>query len=191
MNNSENKNNELNTISLGSATSSDTLNLNVPLSEIPPVAPIETIDSLDNNLNIGFDNNMNNEIPPLNTENLTNVNNIPPVAPVTPINYDVPETINNFSTTPVFNDIGTVPPIPDSPIGPIGVPNNDNLKPPKKDKGIPKVLFVLIIVLSITAVGVGVYIFLHVANKNAVMPRMIRLEAGSEISTNINDYATL
>ncbi len=119
-------------------------------------------------------------------ENLNNspVENIDPVPPVEPVQYDVPESINNFNPTPVFNDIGTVPPSNQGEIPPI------EQKPKKKQN---KLIFVLIIVLLIAAVGVGVYIFLSLSNKPGavqVIPKDVEIEAGSEVSTNIQDYAT-
>ena len=56
-----------------------------------------------------------------------------------------------------------------------------------------KLIFVIIIVLLIAAVGVGVYIFLNMSNKPAsvsVTPKEVKIEVGSEVSTNILDYAT-
>lgn len=116
------------------------------------------------------------------------VNAIPnEVEPVAPLNYDVPETINSFDPTPVFNNIGKVPPIPDIPVV------DPTLQAPKeKKKGFPKPLFVLIVILALAAVGGGVYVFLHKSNivAPAVVPKNVKAEIGSKLSTNITDYAT-
>ena len=152
-----------------------------PVSPVPPVEPVapatqeSSIPTVD-------------PIPPVEANPIPEVNAIPPVQPV---NYDIPETINNFNPTPVFNEIGTVPPIPDTPIINQAPVNNTQAPEPKKKKG-NKLIFVIIIVLLIAAVGVGVYIFLDVSNKPApvsVTPKAVEIEAGSEVSTNIADYA--
>ena len=139
-----------------------------PVSPVPPVEPV-------------------NPVPPVEP-----VSPIPPVdsvTPVGPVSYDIPQAMDQFNTTPVFNEIGTVPPIPDNPI-PTPVVNNPEPKPKKK---MNKTLFVLIIVLLIAAVGVGVYIFLNVSNKTKtpnVVLKNVEIELGSEVSSNIDDYAT-
>ena len=231
MNNND-TNNGLNTFSLGNIDNSNN-NLNVPISDIPPIVPEEAVETLDTQLNMEEDkgvaetakenaNNVNTipvesdvpEVPiePLNNENLdiimdttpvfneigtvppiNNTNSIPvqPVAPTidaySSINYDIPQSINDFNTSPMFNDIGTVPPIPNSPIG-----NVTDTNPNPKKKGMNKTLFVLIIVLALTAVGVGVYIFLHMSKfaNSPVNTKSLQLEIGSEVSSNISDYAT-
>ena len=150
------------------------------VSSVPPVSPVNDVPSLDQ---------MSTGTIPEPTVNPT-VNSIPPVEPVQPVSYDVPETINNFSTTPVFNEIGTVPPISNGPVQPTPSMNTEEPKPKKKTN---KLIFVIIIVLLIAAVGVGVYIFLNVSNKPvpvSVIPKEVEIEAGSEISTDISDYAT-
>ena len=139
-----------------------------PVSPVPPVEPV-------------------NPVPPVEP-----VSPIPPVdsvTPVGPVSYDIPQAMDQFNTTPVFNEIGTVPPIPDNPI-PMPVVNTPEPKPKKK---MNKTLFVLIIVLLIAAVGVGVYIFLNVSNKTTtpnVVLKNVEIELGSEVSSNIEDYAT-
>lgn len=146
-----------------------------PVSPVAPAAQESSIPPVD-------------PIPPVEANPIPEVNAIPPVQPV---NYDIPETINNFNPTPVFNEIGTVPPIPDTPIINQAPVNNTQAPEPKKKKG-NKLIFVIIIVLLIAAVGVGVYIFLNVSNKPApvsVTPKAVEIEAGSEVSTNIADYA--
>ena len=175
MNNNNDNKEGLNAISLGNVEAN---NLNVPLQDIPPVKPVEPVE-------------------PETVETLdmtTNIPNVPPVAPienqnptpvpVPPISYDIPQPINSF-TTPVFNDIGTVPPIPNGPVPPI--PED---KPQKKKMN--KTIFVLLIMVALAAVGVGVYIFLHIASvKNVpVRTKLVEIEIESEVSTDINDYAT-
>lgn len=117
-----------------------------------------------------------------------------PVEPVSTADYDIPQTIDT-NTPPIFNEIGTVPPIDG---GPIPVPNmdmNTNIPVPKEKKkgGMNKLIFVLIVVLLIAAVGVGVYIFLSMSNSGttsvSVTPKEVQIEVGSEVSTNIDDYA--
>ena len=198
-NNSNNGNIDLGAVSLGSI---DAGNVN----NIPPVPPIESIDNQTNvdqanvsnpssNVNESINNpvpvadsvaTLGNDVSAVSPENVTPVNPIPPVSPVS---YDVPEAITNFNTTPIFNEIGTVPPISDIPVQ-TPIMNTEGPKPKKKTN---KLIFVIIIVLLITAVGVGVYIFLHMSKKAetpSVVTKNVEIEAGSEISTNIEDYAT-
>ena len=210
MPNNNGNGNDLNAVSLGSI---DIGNVN----NIPPVPPVDSLNSTPvDNLNVGTNNDVNatvqqpvNPVPPVgpvtpvNVEQPMNPGVVPPsdsmssgaippvepVAPVEPVSYDIPQTINEFNTTPVFNEIGTVPPIPN---GPVQTPVMSTEEPkPKKKKN--KLIFVIIIVLLIAAVGVGVYIFLNVSNKPAkigVTPKEVEIEAGGEVSTNIEDYAT-
>ncbi len=128
----------------------------------PPVAPV-------------------NPIPDINTN----------VAPVAPISYDVPDSINNFDTTPIFDEIGTVPPIPNVSVD-TSVPPTPEVKPAKpKKKGINKTLFVVLIILAIAGVGVAVYFFLQKSNepKFSVKLKEVTVEVGGVLSTDINDYA--
>ena len=219
MNNNENQNNEsLNTISLGNvgptppepvapvaSTPEPTPVTPVsPMEAVPPVpttenvepvAPLnaENVESLEANVMDGplnMEETPQTPVPPVApTPQPAPIPPVSPVAPVSPVppvsNYEVPETINNFNSTPVFDDIGTVPPIPNNP-----VPNVEEPKKPKK-KGGNKLLFVIVVLLAITAVGVGVYIFLSISSgKNAVVVKQVNIELGSSVSTNINDYAT-
>ena len=199
MPNNNNGNNSLNAVSLGSI---DNGNVN----NIPPVPPVDSlnqqpVDAPANNQVVNPVPSVDsvtpvNPVPPVDNvspvqpvEAVQPVDNIPVMEPVAPVSYDVPETINNFNTTPVFNEIGTVPPITD---GPVQAPVV-NTPEPKPKKKMNKLIFVMIIVLLIAAVGVGVYIFLNMSNEPAqvsVVPTAVEIEAGSEVSTDINDYAT-
>ena len=194
MPNNNEKNNDLNAVSLGNINTGN-------INDITPVPPVENLDSqpLGNDLNsVGGSNNFNatpsNSIPSVESvppvESINSIPSVEPVAPVSPVNYDIPETINSFNTTPVFNEIGTVPPISNGTSVTPPIMNPEEPKPKKKKN---KLLFVIIIVLLIAAVGVGVYIFLNMSNKPAkisVKPKEVEIEAGSEVSDNIEDYAT-
>lgn len=196
-------------------------NLNAPVAPIPPAEPINpglntipepTVNNIVPNNGIieptpmtpptsepiaPIPDNTNNDgiIGDTPVNSVSPVEPIPPVEPVTPI-YDVAETINNFNSAPVFNNIGTVPPINNIPIPNVPIaepaPTNDDGDKKKKKSGTDKILFVIIVILALTAVGVGVYIFLGLSNN--VIPNVklknVRLEIGSDISTDINDYAT-
>lgn len=186
MNNNDNNTEGLNAVSLGSIDNGN--NLNVPLSDIPPVNPMEPqndveVESLDN-----IDNNMvTNDVP---VNQIPDINAIPspedvtPVAPE-PLSYDIPDVIN---TAPVFNDIGTVPPIPNAPA--LDIPQVAESMPPKKKNGINKILFVIIILIALAAVGVGVYVVLQKANAPKVVTKSVKIEIGEDVSTKITDYAT-
>ena len=200
-NNNTSGNNDLNAVSLGNIEMGNNnpippvppVNNNV----VPPVEPINTIPTVDaTTTNVEPTGTVEPVAPVLQESNIPPVDPIPPInvnpiPPVQPVSYDIPEAINNFTPTPVFNEIGTVPPIPDTPIINQAPVNNNPGVEPKKKKG-NKLIFVIIIVLLIAAVGVGVYIFLNISNKPtpvAVIPKAVKIEAGSEISTNIADYA--
>ena len=206
MPNNNGNGNDLNAVSLGSI---DTGNVN----NIPPVPPVDSLNSTPvDNLNSGVNASVQQPVnpvapvepvtpvesaqpmnpgvvPPIDAMSSGTIPPVEPVAPVEPVSYDIPQTIDQFNTTPVFNEIGTVPPIPN---GLVQTPVMSPEEPkPKKKKN--KLIFVIIIVLLIAAVGVGVYIFLNVSNKPAkigVTPKEVEIEAGAEVSTNIEDYAT-
>lgn len=190
MNNSENNNEGLNTISLGNIDNN--AGSMPPLNDIPPIMNdnlndqnIENIDNLDMTVPI----NTNAGVIPESAQSMSPVQPVAPVDPVASINnYEVPEAINDF-VPPTFNDIGTVPPLPDNNGGVIGATPNSN-NPGKKKKNGNKIIFILIMVLALTAVGVGVYLFLHMARVNSVLVKNVEIEVNSELSSNINDYAT-
>lgn len=206
MPNNNNGNQDLNSFSLGSIGNTEgnvpvppIENLNGVSSDVPPVsdassnnvAPsVSTVDA-SNNVSLGNENiQVPTSVPSL--DDMSSGSEIPPVSPippVQPVSYDVPETINNFSTTPVFNEIGTVPPINNIPNEPPIINTNE----PKKKGNKNKLIFIIIIILSIAAVGVGVYILLGISNKPTpikIEVKDVEIEAGSEISTDINDYAS-
>lgn len=206
--NNENNNNEgLNAVSLGSVDNGSQ-NVNVPINDIPPVTPmpeepVETLEQtmvdvpvqpvVDNNVQNNVVPDINNVPPvaPVQPEGQVDINaipEVPPLEPVAPINYDIPEVIDN---APVFNDIGTVPPITNGPVIANAVAEPAVPAPPKK-KGMNKTLFVIIIILALCAVGGGVYVFLNKANnsKPAVQTKLLKIERGSSLSTDIDDYAT-
>ena len=174
-----NNDNELNSISLGNVDNSQN-------NGVPPV------DSNVEALNMPEENNNVAPVPPA-------MDNAPvepiqpelqPVEPVAPISYDVPEVINNNNESPFMNEIGTVPPINNIPGNPTPAPTTEPVsEPPRKKTN--KLIFVIIIVLALAAVGVGVYIFLNLAKNKAplVTIKNVQIELGSEISTNIDDYA--
>lgn len=202
--NNENNNEGLNAVSLGSVNNGNQ-NLNVPIGDISPVTPIpeepmevlEDIQSLDSQSlspEAVTPDIINNEAPletqveSLNVQSDINaIPDVPPLEPVSPINYDIPEVIDN---APIFNDIGTVPPIADVPIvNSAAIAEPAEPEAPKK-KGMNKTLFVVIIILALCAVGGGVYVFLNKANSEPqVELRAVKIEAGSTLSTNIKDYA--
>ena len=170
----------LNSISLGSVDSSN--ELNVPLKDIPPINDSQNVEVIET-LDVNFE-----PVDAVKSEELTENIDPVPLQPVQSINsenygYDIPEPIN---TTPIFNNIGTVPPLGET-------PQNNNFSSinnqPKNKKNGNKLIFVLIIVLAIAAVGVAVYILLHITNKKPVITKTIELEIGSNLSGNINDYA--
>lgn len=153
--------------------------------------------------------NNTNQNEDLNSFSLGNMNDfktneIDPVMPVEPVidtldmddssvnsNYDVPPTINQYSA-PVFNDIGTVPPINDY-NGTNAQYSNEN--GPKKKKT-NKATFVIVIILALVIVASVIYMLLHqgvikfpLSKKAPVIPKEVSIEMGSEVSTDIKDYA--
>ena len=185
-----------------------------PVEPVEPVAPVEPVSPLtevinepvmdstvqgqptNNDIYSSIPNNNIGTVPPIGDNNfnvptppVATMPSIPvePVAPVEPLPYDIPDTINNISSVPVFNDIGTVPPIPDVPASTI-----PQKEAPKKKKGINKMIFVLIILVAMAAVGVGVYMFLHISSSKAspVITKKVEIEIGNTVSSLITDYAT-
>lgn len=200
--NNENNNEELNVVSLGSVDNSNQ-NLNVPINDIPPVTPIpeEPMEVLEDTPSLNatveqpemVQTEVSENTPVVAEESLNNQNDInaipdaiPPVEPVAPINYDIPEVIDN---APIFNDIGTVPPITDGPIINNAIAEPAVPEAPKK-KGMNKTLFVVIIILALFAVGAGVYVLLNKTSKSPVVLKQVKIEAGTSPSTDIKDYAT-
>lgn len=107
--------------------------------------------------------------------------------PVAPVNYDIPEVIDN---TPVYNEIGVVPPITNAPILNQAVAESVSDDVPHK-KPMSKPLFVIVILLALIAVGGGVYAFLSLAsNRVEVLTKTVLIEQGSSVPTDINVYAT-
>ena len=187
--NYENNNEGLNAVSLGSIDNSNQ-NLNVPINDIPPVTPIPEEDSMEvlDDVPSVTPEVLNNEAvidnPTQVEPDINAIPEVPPLEPVAPVNYEIPEVIDN---APVFNDIGTVPPISDIPIVNNIAEPAEPIKP--KKKGMNKTLFVVLIILALCAVGGGVYVLLNKANKLPVQTKLVKIEAGSSVSTDIDDYA--
>ena len=218
MPNNNGNGNDLNSVSLGSIDVGNVNNIppvppvdslnsqntiptdSIPTVEATPVTPVEPVQAtpVDNTVApVGLDSTVQNDaavspVPPVESvQPINTISPVEPVSPVQPVNYDVPEAINSFNTTPIFNEIGTVPPIPNTPI--VEPTMNATPEEPKPKKKVNKTIFVLIIVLLIAAVGVGVYIFLNMSNSTpsvVVTPKDVEIEAGTQVSTNIDDYAT-
>ncbi len=195
MNNNEN-NEGLNSFSLGNIDNTGVPNPQVPQENgnVSPVSEVDSIgmDSLDVPPSPHLDSSPNMDTPqPVNpipepTQTIPDLNQVPPVAPAA---YDVPQPINDLNTTPFMNDIGTVPPIPDTPV--VGAPSIEEPSKPKKKSGVPKPLFILIVVLALAAVGVGVYIILGMSRRSiSVVTKNVEIEINGEVSNNITDYAT-
>ena len=211
-NNNNSNGNDLNAVSLGTINTGNVNNIPPvpPVDNLNGVAPVQPVEPVQEQVSTPAVDTTVNPVPPVEpvtpvtpVEPVAPVGEVPsidamsqgtippvePIPPVQPVSYDIPETINNFNTTPVFNEIGTVPPISNTPI-PTPTMNTEEPKAKKKKN---KLIFVIIIVLLIAAVGVGVYIFLNVSNKPAkvsVTPKEVTIEVGGEVSTNIQDYAT-
>lgn len=192
--NNENNNEGLNAVSLGSIDNVNQ-NPNIPINDIPPVPPFEEpMDTLEEIPNTpeqvtleAVNNDVVADVPNPVPVDINEIPNVPPLEPVAPVNYDIPEVIDN---APVFNDIGTVPPISDIPMVNNVIAEPATPEVPKK-KGMNKTLFVVLIILALCAVGGGVYVFLNKANnsKPLVQTKSVKIEAGTDVSTNIKDYA--
>lgn len=208
-NNNNGNANDLNSVSLGSIDTGnvsnvppvppmDNLNVENPIPDntvsnvgTTSTTPVEQVQStpVDTPVNTVPIQDQVNPVPPV--EAVQPVSSVPPIDPVPPVSYDIPVAMNDFNTTPVFNEIGTVPPVNNTPIQSTMNVTPEGPKPKKKQN---KMLFVLIVVLLIGAVGVGVYIFLNMSNSSTptvvVTPNELEIEAGTQVSTNIDDYAT-
>lgn len=112
-----------------------------------------------------------------------NTENIEQLQEVQPINSQ-PETIEPVPETPIddFNAV-PVPPV-----------FEDEGKGKKKKEGNKKTLIILLLVLLVAAIGFGVYYFLTMAKNtstNSIATKEVKIELGSTLSTNIEDYATI
>ena len=214
--NNENNNDGLNSVSLGMVGNIPNMpidnmgidSLNGP-TNVVPVAPVAPVPPLDINTPV-MDNNINNNgvigspvvnMPPTFEASNNTLNNgiigdnnlsaMPPVSPVAPVPVFNNEPINSFSAPPIFNDIGTIPPISDIPVPNVPIePINNNGS--EKGKIFDKLIFVIIVILILTAIGVGLYIFLEMANRKpttGVRLKNVQLEIGSSIPANLEDYA--
>lgn len=184
MNNTPNNQNEdLNAFSLGNINNASNMGINdiPPVSpestvEVPSVeAPIENLDSTQTE-NIGVAD-------PL-------VSSVQPIEPLNS-NYDIPQTINQYSGQ-VFNDIGTVPPVIDNGAG-INASSNSAGSNKKKPN---KTTFIIVILLSLVIVASIIYMLLHQGTiklpsfkKESVTAKEVTIEMGSNVSTDIKDYA--
>lgn len=188
MNGNENKNdqnNGLNAVSLGNFDGNQNLNGSInPINPSVPLDPVEPIESLDDSTPMMGEANTPN-VPQSDTNVVPTLDPVEPIAPVEPLSYDIPDVMN---TMPVLNDIGTIPPISNVPEAVVPTIKEDK---PSKRQGINKTLFVIIILLALAMVGGGVYLLLNKANnRTSVVLKALKIEIGSEVSTNISDYAS-
>lgn len=117
------------------------------------------------------------------------------VVPVTPV---VEQTVGIETL-----DNSTVPEEPKDDFGAVPVPPvfDDGKKKKKKEKKErnkedgKKTIIVLLIIVLIAAIGFGVYYFLSMAKESAsqasIVLKDMKLELGSTLSSNIDDYATI
>jgi hypothetical protein len=128
-------------------------------------------------------NNLGNVTPNQNNDDIEVLGNTTVIPPITSQNNGLPE-INNIGVNPINFD----PPKKDN----IGIIPPKKEKPPKDTK--KKVLFVLLILILIAGVAAGVYFYLKIAKEkaiaNEVKTNTITIELGSELSSDINTYAS-
>lgn len=97
---------------------------------------------------------------------------------VAPINSEI-----NATSTPV-DEFSQVP-IP---------PVFEDTSKKKKGKDNKSILIIFLIIVLIGAIGIGVYYFLTLAKESAtkhIVPKEIKLELGSVLSNDVEDYATI
>ena len=179
-------------------------NLNVGVQNVNPVGvnpnlanplPTETLNQ-PNPTNIPLQNNNNPQVAPINQETNTytaapnvgmpnpGVNQSMPNQNVNPL----PNNMNLGGVNPTIgfdnpNNIGTIPP----------VNNNPDANKPKGKKKMNKTLFVVLIIVLLLAVGGAVYWYLNLPKTPAITitTKDVVYELNDEISTNIEDYATI
>lgn len=91
---------------------------------------------------------------------------------------------SNVSIEPPIDDFNEVP------VPPVFEGDNKN----KKEKNGSKLLIIFLLIILIAAVGFGVYYFLTLAKNSAttsITLKEVKLELGSTLSNNIEDYAVL
>ena len=179
-------------------------NLNVGVQNVNPVGvnpnlanplPTETLNQ-PNPTNIPLQNNNNPQVAPINQETNTytaapnvgmpnpGVNQSMPNQNVNPL----PNNMNLGGVNPTIgfdnpNNIGTIPP----------VNTNPDANKPKGKKKMNKTLFVVLIIVLLLAVGGAVYWYLNLPKTPAITitTKDVVYELNDEISTNIEDYATI
>lgn len=179
-------------------------NLNVGVQNVNPVGvnpnlanplPTETLNQ-PNPTNIPLQNNDNPQVAPINQETNTytaapnvgmpnpGVNQSMPNQNVNPL----PNNMNLGGVNPTIgfdnpNNIGTIPP----------VNTNPDANKPKGKKKMNKTLFVVLIIVLLLAVGGAVYWYLNLPKTPAITitTKDVVYELNDEISTNIEDYATI
>lgn len=172
---------------------------------------IDTLETLEEPTNTTEAVNQNTVVEPPKLEqqpevtssvNLNNINNIPIEENVTTETLDMPAV-----ETPVEQPIEEIAPLPNTvPVTPVSldpIQSDFNAVPAppvleedekSKKKGNKNILIIILIVVLIAAIGFGVYYFLNMTknmNKNSMIPKEIKLELGSTLSKNIDDYVTI
>lgn len=113
----------------------------------------------------------------INTENIEHLQEVQPINPQSETIEPVPETpMDDFNAVPV-------PPV-----------FEEEGKGKKKKEGNRKTLIILLLILLVAAVGFGVYYFLTMAKKSSkvvITTKEVKVELGSLLSANIDDYATI
>lgn len=128
-----------------------------------------------------------------------------PINPTPTIETPVqPETINTENGEPIqevqldTQPTPTIEPVPQTPIDdfnavPVPPIFEEEGKGKKKKEG-NKTLIVLLLILLVAAIGFGVYYFLTMAKDsatNSIKTKEVKVELGSTLSNNIEDYATI
>lgn len=172
---------------------------------------IDTLETLEEPTNTTEPVNQNVVVEPPKVEqqseatpsiNINNINNIPVEENVTTETLDMPTV-----ETPVEQPIEMPTPLPNTvPVTPVSldpIQSDFNAVPAppvleedekSKKKGNKNILIIILIVVLIAAIGFGVYYFLNMTknmNKNSMIPKEIKLELGSTLSKNIDDYVTI
>lgn len=169
----------------------------IPVNPAPvnptPVVPEPVVPEPVSPLNVGEPMAPEPQVPPVAppVESVTpqptplNANNpVPPVAP-TPA-YTNPQMVNPGFESP--NGIGSNPPLSFEP----------EKEPTPKKKANNKLIFIIIVVVVLAGVGFGTYYVLNYtnilnggANNVNIKTNDLEVNLGDELSTNINDYASI
>lgn len=104
------------------------------------------------------------------------------------------DNTENVNSTAIKEETNQETPIDDFNAVPVPPVFEEEGKSKKKKEGNKKTFIILLLLLLVAAIGFGVYYFLSIAKKSTavkISTKEVKVELGSLLSTNIDDYATI